>query len=340
MAELQSSTCPNCGSPLDVKPGDSRVKCAYCGSSIAVSEHADSTPESPQFIFKIDDRTARELGTVGKVTAGIAISSIVVPLVITAVVMCGVGIILFFVFRNVNSAIKTIGLAPTEAAVAVPLALPSPVPSATTVPSPTAAPTDTPEPTATPFPTPLPFANVLRRDDFSMTSSGWDQYHDTNYTLEYKNNAYHVVVGAPNGGQAVWVGDSYSNFSVEVDVSQSAGPDDALIGVSCRYMNNIGGYSFEFAKDGTYGIYKYTQGSPEPLDESVLNPNSLNTTGKNHIEGICAGTTLTLFLNGTPLMQVDDSSYTTGGAGLIVRTGNSGVAGIDVSFNQFVVKGP
>ncbi len=31
----------------------------------------------------------------------------------------------------------------------------------------------------------------------------------TNYTLEYKNNAYHVVVGEQNGGQSVWVGDNY-----------------------------------------------------------------------------------------------------------------------------------
>jgi hypothetical protein len=40
------------------------------------------------------------------------------------------------------------------------------------------------------------------------------------------------------------------------------------------------------------------------------------------------------------LAQVDDSTITSGEAGLIVRTGDSGTAGIDVSFNQFVVKGP
>jgi LSD1 subclass zinc finger protein len=334
MAELQSSTCPNCGSPLEVKPGDTRIKCAYCGSSIVVSEHQNSTPELPQYSFKIDEQTARGISTVGKVTAGIAISGIILPVVISVVILCGVGIVLVFVLSGINPAIRTVKIPLTEPAVAVPMPLATAVPTPTIVPSPTAV------PTATPFPTPLPFANVLRRDDFSMTSTGWDQIHETDYTLEYKNNSYHVVIGAQNGGQSVWIGDNYSDVSVEVDVNQTAGPDDASIGVSCRFMQDVGGYSFEFARDGTYGIYKYKQGSPDVLDESVLDPDTVNTAGTNHIEGVCAGSTLTLLLNGEPLMQVDDSTYSTGGAGLIIRTGSSGVPGIDVLFNQFVIKGP
>jgi len=334
MAELDISTCPNCGSPLDVKPGDTRVKCAYCGSSIAVSEHEASTSENPKFVFTIADETAKQIATVGKVTAGIALSSVVVPLVITVAVLCGVGIILYFVLSNVNAAVKTIAIPPTEPVVAVPLALPTAAPTATTAPTPTLV------PTATLFSTPVPFGKTLRSDDFSMTSTGWDQMHEADYTLEYKNNAYHVVVGQQYGGQSVWVGDNYTNFSVEVDATQTAGPDDAMIGVSCRFIQDVGGYSFEFARDGTYGIYKYTQGSPDVLDESVLDPNTINTTGVNHIEGICSGSTLTLLLNGDPLMQVDDSTFTSGGAGLIIRTGDSGTAGIDAVFDQFLVKGP
>ncbi len=334
MAEIQSSTCPNCGSPLEVKPGDTRVKCAYCGSSIVVSEHENSTPESPQYTFKIDEQTAQELSTVGKVTAGIALSSIILPLVITMVVLCVVGIIMVFAFSGLHLASKTTTNPATKPAAAIPLALPTEVPSATAVPSPTAL------PTPTFFPTPVPFTNILFHDDFSSTSTGWDQIHETDYTLEYKNNSYHIVVGKQDGGQSVWIGENYSNVSVEVAVNQAAGPDDAMIGVSCRFTHGAGGYSFEYAKDGTYGIYKYTQGSPDALDENMLDPNTVNATGTNHVEGICAGSTLTLFLNGEPLMQVEDSTYATGGAGLIVRTGSSGTPGIDVLFNLFVVKGP
>ena len=255
------------------------------------------------------------------------------------VVLCGVGATLFFVFRNVNSAINTNIVQPNGPAIALFTSAPTAAPQL----PPTEVPTPTELPSATPFPTPIafiPFANVLLRDDFSSTSSGWDQMHEADYVMQYKNNSFHVVVSAQGGGQSVWIGDSYSNVSVEVDVTQGPGPDDGFIGVSCRIKPNVGGYGFEFARDGTYGIYKYTQGSPEALDEGMLDPDTVSPSGANHIEGICAGSTLTLILNGQPLLQVDDPTYITGGAGLIVRAGYSGDPGIDATFNQFQVKGP
>ena len=336
MEELKPSTCPNCGSPLDVKPGDTNIKCAYCGSSILVSEHPDSTPEVPQYTFKIDDQTYKAIGTAGKVAGGIAISSIVIPIIIAVVVLCGVGGALFFVFRNVNSTIKS-ALALSTATMA-PLA--TPYPTDTSYPTPTIAPTATTEPSPTPFLTPVPFTNVLFRDNFTSTSSGWALENDADYILEYKNGAYHVVVNAKQGGQSVWIGSKYTDVSVEADVNQAAGPVDALAGVSCRYQDGVGGYTFEFSKNGTYGIYVYLQNNPNVLGEATLSPNTIDPNGPTHIQGICAGSTLTLVLNGVALMQVIDTNYTSGGAGVIVRTGDSGAAGIDVNFKQFVVKGP
>lgn len=336
MEELKPSTCPNCGSPLDVKPGDTRIKCAYCGSSIEVSEHPDSTPEAPQFTFKISDETAKELGKVGKVAGGIAIGSFIIPIIIAVVVLCGVGATLFFVFRNVNSTIKGALNLPTTSMVPID----TPYPSATPFPTPTIVSTDTPEPSPTPFQTPVPFTNVLFRDNFTSTSSGWAVENDADYILEYKNGAYHVAVNATNGGQSVWIGSKYTNVSVEVDANQDTGPVDALMGVSCRYTDGVGGYTFEFARNGTYGIYMYLQGNPNVLDEATLDPNTIDPNGPTHIQGICAGSTLTLVLNGVALMQVTDRTYTSGGAGVIVRTGDSGAAGIDMNFKQFVVKGP
>ena len=340
MADLQVSTCPNCGSPLDVKPGDTKIKCAYCGSIITVNEHENSTPEFPKFILTIDDQisqaqttydqTAKALETAGKVTAGIAVSSVLVPIIIAVVVLCVVGGILLYVFGNVGSAIKSINVLPTSTVVALRTAYPTDTP----------LPTPTDEPTATLFPTPIPFTNVLFQDDFTDSNSGWDQVHEADYTLEYQNGSFHVFIGAQNGGQSFWVKDGFTDMSVEVQVTQNAGPEDALVGVSCRYTQGAGGYSFEFSRDGSYGIFEYDQGSATALDENYLDPNTVNANGSNTIQGICAGSTLTLVLNGVVLMQVNDSTYTSGGAGLIVRTGYSGDAGIDELFNQFVVKGP
>jgi len=331
MEELKPATCPNCGSPLDVKPGDTEIKCSYCGSTITVSEHPDSTPEAPQYSFKISDQTARELGTVGKVAGGIAIGSFILPIIITIVVLCGVAATLFFVFRGVNSTLKSALVLPTSTT----------VPLDTPFPTPTPVPPPSPVPTDTLFPTPVPFTNVLFKDNFTSVSTGWDQVHETGYTLEYKKGSYHVVVGKQNGGQSVWNGKDYTDMSVEADETLNTGPDDAQVGVACRFSKANGGYSFEIARNGFYGIYLYdSTGSPNGLYENSLNPNTVNASGPNHIEGICSGTTLTMVLNGVTLAQVDDSTLTSGAAGLIVRTGDSGTAGIDVSFNQYVVKGP
>ena len=102
-----------------------------------------------------------------------------------------------------------------------------------------------------------------------------------------------------------------------------------------------GGYSFEISRNGSYGIYLYdSQGNSDGLYEDTLDPNTVNANGPNHIEGICSGTTLTMILNGVPLAQVDDSTVSSGAAGLVVSPGDSGTAGIDVYFNHLVVKGP
>jgi len=45
-------------------------------------------------------------------------------------------------------------------------------------------------------------------------------------------------------------------------------------------------------------------------------------------------------MNGHPLSQVNDSDYTSGGIGLIAKTGDSGDPGIDVLFSNLLVKGP
>ena len=56
-------------------------------------------------------------------------------------------------------------------------------------------------------------------------------------------------------------GNNYKDVSVEADIQQTAGPSDGLMGITCRDDNNGNFYSFEFSQNGTYGIYKYSNGS-------------------------------------------------------------------------------
>lgn len=39
-----SPTCPNCGAPLDVAPGDSAIKCSHCRTDLRISPSGQATP--------------------------------------------------------------------------------------------------------------------------------------------------------------------------------------------------------------------------------------------------------------------------------------------------------
>jgi hypothetical protein len=187
--------------------------------------------------------------------------------------------------------------------------------------------------------TPTLFSNVILKDDFSNQSSGWTHLKNADYTLEYKNGSYHILVVQPGDLHTASIGSKYTNVSVEVDAVETKGPDDGTIGVSCRVGANGSMYTFEYDQSGNYSIYKYdADGYYESLDYGTLDTNTVVQNGTNHIKGVCDGDTLTLILNNQVLSQVQDSDYSKGGVGLIVTSGSDG--NMDVLFSHFLVQGP
>jgi len=323
--------CPNCGSSVTTTGAEKEVKCAYCGSTVIVPEELRDAPQPQpqpmQYNFgptsQPNDQAFQGMVTadkVAKATIGITAMSFILPIILTCVILAAVGGILFYVFSNVNSAVKQ------TTQIANPIFT-----TATSVPTPTEA-----------IPTPVPFTKVLFQDDFSSPASGLPRDRNSKYTLEYKDGKYHVLINEQGQGQEVTMDNkgTYADVSVEADIQQTAGPSDGLMGVTCRDNNNGNYYSFEFSQNGTYGIYKYSDYNGDALDEETLDPNTVNQNDVNHIEGVCSGDTLTLLLNGQVLSQVQDSDYPKGALGLIVRTGSSGDPGVDVLFSSFLVKGP
>jgi hypothetical protein len=275
--------------------------------------------------IETEDAILKTIGEVGKVTArvtvGVTAMSVVLPVALTCIILGVVGFILFTVFSTIKSS-TVISAFPTE----IPVIF-------------TQVPTDTPTLAPTPFDTPVPFNQVLLKDDFTNPSSGWNKARNSNYTLEYKNGNYHILINNPKNGQIIWRTNKYDNASIEVGIQQTAGPDDGHFGVACRVTDTGSLYSFEFSQDGTYGIYKYTDWSSDPLDEGTLDPNTIDQGKINQLEGVCNGDTLTMMLNGKPLLQVQDSDYSSGGIDLIALPGSSGDTGVDVLFSHLLVKG-
>jgi DNA-directed RNA polymerase subunit RPC12/RpoP len=339
---VRTFQCPNCGSTVTVSGAEKEVTCAYCGSSVIVpaelreaAPQPTPQPQPMQYTFgqpyQPNDQGFQNMptaDTVAKAAIGFTAASFILPIILTCVILAAVGGILFYVFSNVNSTISQANQAFSTAAAPFP----------TAVPAPTEAPTPTLVPTPA-IPTPVPFTKVLFNDNFTDPSSGWSRAKNQNYTEEYKNGSYHILL-ASSSGRIVWTGKSYTNVSVEVDVKETAGANDATMGIACRASTN-GAYTFEFDQNGDYGIYKSdSSGNSNSLAEGTLNPNTVIQNDTNHIEGVCDGDTLTMILNNQVLAQVQDSELTKGGVGMVVTAGSGGSESMDVLFSSFVVKGP
>jgi len=339
-----------------VQPGQNEIKCPYCGSGVIVPPElrikvtpppaAAPTPSYPSFPTyntpQIDEQISGQISTVGKVAAGIAITSMIAPIAITLVVFCIVGVFLAFLFWGINSSIQsaTSQFPDTHALQTSIVETVAPIP--TIAPPATEAPTETPTVTPVPIAVSTPFSKVLFHDDF-VTKKGWEVYKDTDYTLGYVKGGYRIYING-NGGQTTWIGGlDYKDVNVVADVQYVDGPQDGVMSVSCRLKRSSGFYSFEFSPSGAYAIKRYTVSGDNSdaftLAEGTMDASGFTNSTVYHLRGDCIGTTLTMYLDDQPLLQVQDSKYASGSIGIGAALGSSGDLGVDTLFSNYVVTG-
>jgi len=192
---------------------------------------------------------------------------------------------------------------------------------------------------------PAQSANILFQDNFSSTSSGWDQASGDNGSTDYANGAYRIYVSSTQYDAWANPGKSFdADVSVEVDVTKTAGPENNDMGVICRYNTVNGNFNFYYfiiSSDGFAMIAKMVDSSSSFLAEKATDPNPAIKMGNatNHLRADCVGNQLTLYVNGTQVMSVTDSELTGGSdAGLIAGTFDT--AGTDALFDNFAVAKP
>jgi hypothetical protein len=182
---------------------------------------------------------------------------------------------------------------------------------------------------------------VLFSDDFSNTSGNWDKHTDDNFTTNYHEDAYRILVNAQN--YDAWANPDdlkFTDVQVEVDATKNAGPDTNDYGIICRYSGKDSYYYGVIASDGYYGIYKKTAEGGRELGSGGEQFSDKIPTGAvtNHIRFDCNGSTLSLYVNGVLIDQQTDSSYTQGNVGLIAGTYSQ--TGADILFDNFIVYEP
>ena len=189
--------------------------------------------------------------------------------------------------------------------------------------------------------------NVLFQDDFSDTSSGWSRYNESDGLTDYQDGGYRIFVNAES--YSFWsnpgLGESLpADLRVEVDATKIGGPDENDFGVICRYVegeSNSSFYQFMVTSDGYYGIVRVDDNVQTVItQDGKLMPTDLVKTGEatNRVGATCIGSTLTLYVNGSMVASVEDSTLTSGDVGLFVGSFES--IGADIMFDNFIVTKP
>lgn len=182
--------------------------------------------------------------------------------------------------------------------------------------------------------------SVLFEDDFSDTSSGWDQVTESDRVTDYDNGAYVIRVNDSNSDAWANPGKNFSDSRVEVDATKTDGDDNNNFGVICRSQSGSVNdfYTMWISSDGFYAIVKIQNGELGFLVEWQTSDAINQGNATNRIRGDCVGSTLSVYANGTLLGETTDSTYSSGDVGL--EAGTFDVGGTEIRFDNFVVSQP
>jgi hypothetical protein len=181
---------------------------------------------------------------------------------------------------------------------------------------------------------------ILFKDDFSDTTSGWNQVTAANGETNYADGAYRIFVNEPD--MDIWAkpGLNFNDVRVEVDALKVGGDRNNRFGIICRVSEPNTFYTFIISSDGYYGIGKIKGQVYQLIGMDALQPTDVILKGSalNHIRADCVGDRLTLYVNGHKLAEVQDNEFASGDVGLIAGTYDT--SGTDIRYDNFVVYQP
>lgn len=185
---------------------------------------------------------------------------------------------------------------------------------------------------------------ALLEDNFNDTACGWDEYDEEVATAGFATSEYFVQVHQANTSAIAVPGANFEHVSVQAQVRQLGGSSDNNYGLICRYQDMDHFYAFLISSDGYYAIVRVFGGESYKIlsgDGIHLMPSDAILTQReaiNEIRAVCAGDTLTLYVNGVQLASVMDTQLVSGDIGFIASTYEA--APIEVRFDNLLVLEP
>jgi hypothetical protein len=180
----------------------------------------------------------------------------------------------------------------------------------------------TPTPTVTATTTATAVVGVNYLNALALPASGWtidthckflsDGYHD-DYTAGAKNSAS-ACYGPPHASDAV----------ISVDAKLIAGPLDFGYGVVFRSDTHHSEYGFLISSDGHWTAYKLVNNQLTHIINWTASSHVHRNKGvHNTLNVYFKGTHMNFFVNGMPVGQADDDTFSGGTVGLTASAGQN-----------------
>lgn len=210
----------------------------------------------------------------------------------------------------------------------------------------TPSPTNTSVPTQTLLPTetlaPITTGEILLEDDFSQDELTWGTLSDADNSIEYDGETLRMRIFTDNW--FVWSTpdfEDYENIHVEVTVTNNDGAPNTAFGILCYQQEADGSYYYgAMTPSGEYAIAMAVEGQTDFFftNDDQWGTSDLIALDKDtyRVGADCGNGIITLYVDGVLIDSVTDSTYTSGGVGLLTWSGD-GAPSADVTFDDFIV---
>lgn len=185
--------------------------------------------------------------------------------------------------------------------------------------------------------------DVVFHDDFEdALSGGWHLEADAQGRAEVVDGKLLMTISAPATVQYVTLEDKvFSDFILDVEASQVAGPAGSSYGVLVRMVAPGQFYRFEVTSNGEYIVERHEgNGVWTRLTDGWQDSAAIlqGTNRVNHLRVAAVEGRFSFYANDTLLTQVFDDSYVTGAMALDAGTFNQ--SELQVAFDNVIISSP
>lgn len=185
--------------------------------------------------------------------------------------------------------------------------------------------------------------DVILEDDFSSSPS-WGTGTDEDSSVEYVSQALQMIVNTKNW--FVWSTPNdmdYEDIHIEVTAINNDTDPTTAFGIICHQQAvDDSFYYFAITPAGQYAIAEASLAASDIFltneDKWEYSDFIENNADTYRIGADCGNGQLTLYVNGQQVDTVVDDTYTSGGVGLFVWSGENSTSA-NVSFDDFLMTG-